>query len=303
MRTEKRFTPKLVKRYLRERRGTGTYESYVPWHRVSRSDPSSRGRSHLMIWRERQRELLSDGEWTGLNFSTMLSNVVDLVEQFPLSLEDAIFELARWDIRVDDRLYPGTISIARELGIKHPILKELDEQVLWRPTTDLLLVMRTADGKLELLAVSCKPGSIDDLSRRARELLNLEKSYWAARNVHWILITPKEFEKSVGLTLRRIAPWALGEPSTPDDMAVAVNMARSMYLHSETALLYQLSRKLTGGDVDLPRAQRALWQAVWNGHLPIDLRRGWRPHVPLKLISVEEFAALNPIAARRSAWK
>jgi hypothetical protein len=49
-------------------------------------------------------------------------------------------------------------------------------------------------------------------------------------------------------------------------------------------------------------AQRALWQAVWTGALPVDLRRGWRPHVPFRVISHAAFWDLNPIAARRSAW-
>ena len=303
MRTQKRFKPTVLDGYTREGRGTGTFENYLPWHRVSRSDPSSRGRSHLMIWRNRQRELLSDGEWTGLNFSTMLSNVVDLVEQFPLAQEDCKFELSRWDIRIGERLFPGTVSLARTLGIKHPHVREMEEKRLWTATTDLLLILRTSSGLLELLAISCKPGSIKDLSPRALQLLNLERSYWSARNVPWLLITSEEFEKSVGLTLRRIAPWGLNAPVSKRAIAVAVEMARAMYLYSVTDLLRQLARTLVGSDADLSPAQAALWQAVWNGHLPIDLRRGWRPHVPLKLISPQAFYALNPIAMRRSAWK
>lgn len=303
MRTQKRFTPAVLDRYTREGRGTGTLKNYLPWHRVSRADPSSLGRSHLIIWRQRQRELLSDGEWTALNFATMLPNVVDLAEQFPLAQEDSKFELSRWDIRVGERLYPGTVSLARALGIKHPQVMEREEKRLWTATTDLLLVLRTSNGRLELLAISCKPGSIKDLSPRALQLQNLERSYWSARNVPWLLITSEEFEQSVGLTLRRIAPWGLDSPANHLDVAVAVKMARAMYLYSVTDVLHQLARTLVGSDTDLSAAQSALWQAVWNGHLPIDLRRGWRPHVPLSLISPQAFYALNPIAMRRSAWK
>lgn len=153
MRTQKRFTPKVLDRYLRDGRGTGTFAGYTPWHQVSRSDPSSLGRSHLIAWRNRQRELLSDGEWTGLNFSSMLLNLADLVEQFPLNQEDSKFELSRWDIRVGHRIYPGTIALAKQLGIKHPTLKEFEEKRLWTSTTDLLLVLLTSDGQFELLAV------------------------------------------------------------------------------------------------------------------------------------------------------
>ena len=85
MRTEKRFTPKVLERFQREGRGTGTYTDYVPWHRVSRGDPSSKGRSHLIVWMDRQRELLSDHEWGGLNFAGLVPGLIDLAEQFPIS--------------------------------------------------------------------------------------------------------------------------------------------------------------------------------------------------------------------------
>ncbi len=73
MRTEKRFTPKVLERFRREGRGTGTYSDYTPWHRVSRGDPSSKGRSHLIVWMDRQRELLSDQEWGGAEFRRLSS--------------------------------------------------------------------------------------------------------------------------------------------------------------------------------------------------------------------------------------
>lgn len=301
MRTQKRFTPKVLDRYLREGRGTGTFADYIPWHRVSRSDPSSRGRSHLIVWRNRQRELLSDGEWTGLNFSAMLPNLVDLVEQFPLNQEDTQFELSRWDIRVGDRVYPGTIALAKKLDIKHPTLKELEDKRLWTSTTDLLLVLRTTDGQFELLAVSIKPGSIDDLSKRARQLLSLEKDYWVARGVAWLLITPTLYEKSIALTLRRTAPWGLAEPVSEPEIALACHTAVAMYSYSESDIVNQISDRLDDRD-DQYRAKRALWQSIWQGRLPVDLRRGWRPHLPLRLVTPQQFASMNPILSRRSAW-
>ena len=301
MRTQKRFTPALLERFTRIGRGTGTYQDYIPWHRVSRSDPSSRGRSHLIAWRNRQRELLSDGEWTGLNFSAMLPNLADLVEQFPLNEEDTQFELSRWNIRVGDRAYPGTIALAKTLGIKHPTLKELEDKRLWTSTTDLLLVLRTSDGQFELLAVSVKPGSIDDLSKRARQLLSLEKEYWSARGVTWLLITPTLYEKSIALTLRRTAPWGLAEPVGEPEIALACHTAVSMSSYPVSDIIHQISDRLNDRD-DQYLAMKALWQSIWQGRLPVDLNRGWRPHLPLKLITCQQFIAMNPVLSRRSAW-
>lgn len=300
MRTQKRFSPSVLARYLRDGRGTGTYAEYVPWHRVSRSDPSSHGRSHLLIWRDRQRELLSDGEWTGLNFAALLPNILDLSEQFPMHREDASHELSRWDVRTEDKFYPGTLSIAQMLGIRHPRLKEFDSEEIWTCTTDLLLLLGTYAGQKELVAVSIKQEPINALSERATQLLLIEKAYWQLRNVTWLLITPEEYQKSVALTLRRTAPWGLAEPVDRKSMATAQRVAQASPSHPYSELIAELSGCF-GGSCFQPHAQQAFWQAVWQGLIPINLSRGWRPHLPLHFISSSAFLAQNPIAARRSA--
>jgi hypothetical protein len=298
MRTEKRFTPKVLERFRREDRGKGTYSDYIPWHRVSRGDPSSKGRSHLIVWMGRQRELLSDQEWGGLNFAGLLTNLVDLVEQFPISQDPALHDLARWQVGCSLEQFPGTLEIAVKLGIKHPALKDGDESHVWTSTTDLLLVLRNQREELMLLAVSCKPSSV--LTKRAKELLRLEKTYWNLRGVEWLLITPEQYEKSVGLTLRRSSPWGFDEPASATEMRVACKVVRSAPWQPYSDVIQQLTDRF-GGDTHRHEAQRALWQAVWRGLLPVDLRRGWRPHHPLALISRETFVSLNPILARRSA--
>lgn len=301
MRTEKKFTPKVLTRFLREGRGLGSYEDYVPWHRVSRSDPSSHGRSHLLVWRDRQRELLSDGEWSGLNFASMLPGLVDLVEQFPISQEDAEHELTRWQVGVGGQTYPGTLTLARQMGIKHPVVTESDEMVIWTSTTDLLLVLRTpGTRKMSLLAVSCKP-SEEDLTHRAKQLLLLENKYWEVRGVTWLLITPAQYDKRVGLTLRSTSAWGLAEPAPEPELDVATHVVRSMPFHPYSDVIKRLTEVFGGTEQHVYFAQRALWQAVWQGKLPLDLRRSWRPHLPLTLLPMTDFLALNPIASRRSA--
>ncbi|EJE54417.1 TnsA endonuclease like protein [Acidovorax sp. CF316] len=298
MRTEKRFTPTVLERFLREGRGTGSYAEYLPWHRVSRGDPSSLGRSHLIPWRQRQRELLSDGEWTGLNFAGLLSDLVDLVEQFPLSQDDALHEISRWHVGGGLTHYPGTLETARLLGIKHPKVSEGDLTHIWTSTTDLLLVLRTQRGTLELLAVSCKPSSA--LTRRAKQLLLLEKTYWERRRVPWILITPEQYDANVAMTLRRSSPWGFDEPASASQVSIACEVVRGMPRHRFSSVIQQLT-DLFGGEPYRYDAQRALWQSIWRGLLPVDLRRGWRPHQPLALISHQEFHSLNPMLVRRSA--
>lgn len=297
MRTQKRFTPALLERFTRIGRGTGTYQDYIPWHRVGRGDPSSRGRSHLMMWQERQRELLSDGEWVGLLFSTMISNLLDVREQHRLSTEDGPFELALYDVRYEGKNYPGTLVIAKQLGFKHPRVNGDGTSDDWKMTTDQVLVLRRSSGDLELLAVAYKPNN-SELTIRNRQLLAIEKAYWDARGVVWILITPELFSESVGLTLRRAVPWGLGTAVSTADIAVAVHAVDQTLGHTFTYTLDSITKVLREKDL----AQRAFWQSVWSGAIPMDLRTGWRPHLPIKLLSPDDFASLNPVISRRTSW-
>ncbi|ADL56905.1 TnsA endonuclease N-terminal domain-containing protein [Gallionella capsiferriformans] len=297
MRTTKRFTPTVLARFFKIGRGTGTFENYIPWHRVGRSDPSSCGRSHLQMWHGRQRELLSDGEWVGLFFAVSMKNLVDLTEQFPLSLEDGQHEMAAHRADTPPSRHPGTLEIAKRLGYKHPKTNEKGLSSEWVMTTDFILVLRTPANKLELLAVAFKP-SADLKKKRTKELLNIEREYWLARGVTWLLITPELFDQRVALRLRDTMPWALGGVVPERDLSIANAVTHELQGHSLTYILEQLTARF--GDDD--HAKRTFWQSVWCGKIPLDLRRGWRPHLPVTLLSAAEFLSLNPIAGRRSSW-
>lgn len=297
MRTTKRFTPDVLDRFRREGRGLGITTEYIPWHRVSRGDPASRGRSHLLNWRGRQRELLSDGELVMTLFVTMLPGVHDLREQFPLSLKMAHHEICDYYPSLTSLDFPGTQDIAAQLGYKAPKATGNGGVVPWVMSTDLLLVLEHPNGRLELLAIAYK--TAEELkSRRKLQLLEIEQTYWQVRNVQWLLITPEQYDKRVGLTLRRIAPWALGTPAPESVITLVANTVQTLPEQSLTSILRYLSN--VTGEMEL--TQRALWQAVCLGNLPIDLTRGWRPHLPLKCLDEPAFLAQNPIAMRRTAW-
>lgn len=298
MRTTKRFTPDLLDRYREIRRGQGTYARYVPWHRVSRSDPASSGRSHLMTFQGRQKELISDDEWVASLFTTMVPSADDLREQFPLSLEAACHELGAYDVRLGVPNRPGTIEIAKQLGIKHPRVNGNGRSAPWVMTTDLLLTLFYPGCGYQMLAISCKCG--DPLAdKRTKALLEIERHYWMVRGVMWLLITPSQYDESVELTLRNTMPWALEQPVTDAAKRAAVAVANDLDGFPISAVLNSLE-SILGGDLDF--AQRAFWQAVWSREIPLDLRRGWRPHLPTSLLSADAFLSLNPIASRRSAW-
>lgn len=299
MRTTKRFTPDVLDRFRRQGRGLGTYSDYVPWHRVGRSDPSSLGRSHLLMWRGRQRELLSDLELVGFCFASMsVGQTDDIREQFPLSLDPASHELSDYDARYTAGEYEGTLAIAKGLGIKHPRTHGGGRSESWVMTTDLLITLRGRNGgEPTLLAVAMKHDQ--DLARkRTKELLHIEQAYWKTRGVQWLLITPNLYDQRVGIALRTTLPWGLGQVVPSEKISAAASMILSSTNRTYTQVLTQLV-SILGGDIDL--AQRALWQAIWFRLAPIDLRRGWRPHLPLQVIPRADFDEMNPILSRRSS--
>jgi hypothetical protein len=298
MRTTKRFTPGVLERFRRVGRGQGTGQEYIPWHRVGRSDPASQGRSHLLRWNGRHLELLSDKERAMAYFSIMqMSSIRDIREQFPLALDASSHELASYRADVGLQRYPGTRDIAAKLQIKMPKVSGDGVSADWVSSTDLLLTLVNQTNQFELLAVAFKPAS-ETLSKRKRQLLHLEKSYWDARCVPWLLITSREFDHRVADTLCRTMPWVLAESVSNDQ----IESARVHFDAYRGCSLHAILQKLTSALGSLDLAQRAFWQAVWKGKIPIDLRMGWRPHLPIICLSHDEFVAFNPIASRRTAW-
>lgn len=295
MRQAKRaVTPRLLDLFRRQERGIGTLADYTAWNRVRRSDPPSPGRSHLHRFRGRQVDLMSDLELTGFYFANLVPGLSDIREHYPLSLTEAPHELSAYDAAYLCRLRPGTLDIALQLHRKHPQAKDAVEQEPNVLTTQQLLTLRTQAGRYGLIAVSY----CSRMSRRASSALAIERRYWVERDVPWLLVTYGEFDRRVGLTLRRTACWALSPAAPSEAVSMATSLAEATQGRPLTKLLLQLSALL--GDMD--RAQCAFWQAVWTGAVPLDLRRGWRPTEPLQLMARDAWASLNPIASGRSAW-
>lgn len=297
MRTTKRFTPAVLDRFKREGRGTGIFQDYIPWHKVSRGDPASSGRSHLVIWRSRLRELLSDGELGCQHFVVMLSDLEDCLEQYPLEYEDGSHLLSQYGQGNPHETYPGTQTLASELGIKHPLTTDRDRSAPWSASTDYVLIRHGAHGKLFLTAIAFKP-SDQTLTKRAWQLLRLEREYWLRRGATWLLITPVLFHPYVDQNLKSTAPWVLfGEASTHAQV-IAASIAKGNGWASYSQVIELVSERL-GSRVD---AQLAFWKAVWSAMLPVDLRIAFHPSQPLKYLTQQEFLDLNPILAGRSSW-
>lgn len=294
MRKTKRFTPAVFKRFIKNKRGQGIFGNYQGWHQVTRGDPSSTGLSHILELNGRQIDLLSIGELVSLYFVTMLKDVVDIREQFPLSHHNKIHELFEYDYRICGE-FPGTVKLAKELGFKHPLVRGDGKSENWVMTTDLVVTLKT-NNRFHLLAISIK--SSKNLKNRDFQLQAIEREYWVKRNVEWLLLTQDEFDKRVALRLRDSAPWANGEKSNINEIQTASKICNEM----QGLPLENILKKISSLLGTLDAAQRAFWQGVWRGEILLDLRRGWRPHEAVQLLTHEQFQDLNPIASRRSSW-
>lgn len=297
MRLKPIFTPSDLRRFEAQGRGLGSYENFIPWHRVNRSDPSSMGRSHLLLWRGRQRELLSDQEMVACLFATMHPDVVDIREQFPLNLYTARHELNTYQVGSAPSAAPGTIELAEHLKIKHPLVREPGTIAPWILTTDLVLTLQRPSGEYKLLAISVKPANAWQ-PERTRELLMLELEYWSRRNVTWLLITPALYETLVADTLKGTSFWAL----TAQCNEALLHWLSCQALHFHRKSLTHILEKVTAQSGCSEIAKCAFWHSVWTGRLPFDLRRSWRPSAPFILLGEDEFWQRNPIVSRRSAW-
>ncbi|UJW81194.1 TnsA endonuclease N-terminal domain-containing protein [Hydrogenophaga sp. SL48] len=246
--------------------------------------------------------MLSDMEQTCFHFITMMAGVEDCREQYPLSVDASVHPLLDYGFGNPLKQYPGTREIAKELGYRHPKTHGAGASCEWIQTTDLLVALNhahnpKAPSPKSMLAVAVKPTA--ELSKRARQLLAIERRYWLARGAEWILITPELYVPEVKKTLEEISPWTTKtEPVSHTSQRLAAALAKEHCHRTFRDLLTVLECHF--GSEEL--AKRALWQAVWNGLIPLDLKHGWSPTRPLKLLDPTEFTKLNPVACRRSSW-
>jgi len=300
MRKGQRFTPQRLRGWQERGRGLGSLQDYEPWHQVTRSDPGSRGRSHLINGRfNRLHHLLSDRELVAFGFATMLPALCDLREQYPLPTEDQPADDSTSLSPACATWVQGTQSIAAELKIKHPVVRQGMDVATWVMTTDLLLSLVLPNGRRELLAVSVK-GTDELESDRKLQLLRLEREYWRRRGVEWLLLTQSLYDELAALAIRAGLVWSLGQPPVEaTQLAACARIAPSFQGLDLNSSLLRIESKL---GVDRPLAQAVFWQSVWRGETPIDLAKAIRPSLSLDLLPAPEFWKQNPLAARRSAW-
>ncbi|MEI8650417.1 TnsA endonuclease N-terminal domain-containing protein [Paraglaciecola sp. Hal342] len=154
---------KVYDKWLKEGRGQGRGRDYKPWLMVY--NVPSHGRSHRVYSHTSERVVhcLSDLELSVFLQLEWSESVIDIREQFPLSLD-------------------STLEIADRIGAKHPAIR--GEKMML--TTDFLATV--SDPNSPFLAIQVKPSS-ELLKPRVREIIALEQAFWQASDVPFQVLT------------------------------------------------------------------------------------------------------------------
>lgn len=174
---KREITRSKIERLIREGRGQGTGNEYLPWLRIQ-DVPSSGRASRLVGWTTgRMHELLSDIERDYLYLLDYSDEVSDIREQYPLlPMEE-------------------TQMIAERLGIEHP--KDPKTGVPIVMTTDFLITFKDRD-------VARTVKSFTELEdERTIEKFEIERLYWEAHHIDWGIVT----DRAIPDTLIRNIEW------------------------------------------------------------------------------------------------
>lgn len=145
---------------LREKRGMGVGVNYTPFLKVVEVPSKGKSNRPYSLKTNRTHHFFSNLEEYYFLLSEWNPNVIDIREQYPLSLSK-------------------TIKIAESLGFRHP--KNNKEPIVM--TTDFLLTLRV-NGKISYLARSIKPRKELE-KKRTREKMKLEAMYWEDLGIDW----------------------------------------------------------------------------------------------------------------------
>jgi len=160
------LTETRIGNFIRQGRGRGEGKDYKPWLKVS--DVPSRGRCHRPFCPKTGREhhLLSDNEYYAFLVQWWDDDVIDIREQYPL---------------LDRR---ETMEIAALRGIRHPT--DPSSRAVLVITTDLLATV-TAPSGIGHRAFAVKEAN-DLNGHRTLEKLEIERTFWARRNIPWSIL-------------------------------------------------------------------------------------------------------------------
>jgi len=254
------FTQRILENWIKEGRGSNSGAFYKPWLTIH--DFPSAGRCHRIAnWQHRRlHHLMSDLEEIVFYLFSWSESVMDIREQFPL-------------LPLDE-----TLAIAKETGIEHQV--DIRSGYPLVATTDFLLKVSGKHGE-KYLARTVKPAEqLKD--KRILEKFEIERRYWAARNIDWGVITdenlPLQLFRNIKLVygyfpLRTLSPLSIQVIQEVIQTLTTHVLKGVIALRDVTKLIDEQFGFVKGMTMDVVRhlIARRWWKVDMN--LPIDMRK------------------------------
>ncbi|MBO2639309.1 heteromeric transposase endonuclease subunit TnsA [Shewanella algae] len=207
-----------INKRIREGRGQGHGPDYKPF--IYTRDVSSLGRSHRIYGNKCRRlhHLLSDLELAVLLTLDWSPHVKDIREQFPLCVED-------------------TVRLAQEHGISHSKFQGV-AQVL---SSDFLVDFD--DPSRPNIAIQAKY-STDLAKPEVIERLELERRYWAEKDIPWFIVTEMDFAKVAFNNIQWFYPAQIEAAVVTDDLERYLRLFAQEFMRTPDKLITEVAQRL-----------------------------------------------------------
>ena len=244
---KRRPNPETVEDWIRQGFGQGEGAEYKPFSYVR--DVPSQGASHMVqsTLTGRVHHYLSDGEWSVHLLAEYCRATVDIREQYAL--------LPWTEVR----------DVADAHGITYPRYPSTSTPFVL--TTDLLMSLARVDGK-QLVAVAVKTDDV--LDDRTIEKLWLEKMYWRARGIAWVLVT-RISRRAENLAFFQRALQVRQRSDSEDLMVLSVSAEFERHWTASVTFGQALEATATRFELAPNDAHLLLGRAVWAHQSRIDL--------------------------------
>ncbi len=171
-RRKNNLTKEKISKLIKEGRGQGEKEQYIPWLQIGDFASLGRGNRVNTPNNKRAHHFHSDLERDYFFYLLWNDDVDDIREQYPLDPNEVI-------------------EIAKELGYKPP--RPYRSGCPFVMSTDMLVTINE-NNKKYLKAYTIKYAS-EVQEQRVLEKLAIEETYWGYRDIHYKVITEKDFNR------------------------------------------------------------------------------------------------------------
>lgn len=166
-------TPNTVKRKTAQNRGVGRLGDYKPWNTIQDTASNSLV-TRIKGWKTgRTHQILSQLQLQFFYLLEWSSQVVDVREQFPLDESE-------------------TAAVAEEIG-KHKLAGQIRSGNFL--CADFSVTVKKGFGTKELARTVVNSKFLTN--KNLIERLEVERRYWAFRNIDWGIVTEKEIDSTV----------------------------------------------------------------------------------------------------------